>query len=85
MRVREGMNRPSLTTGFERGTKRTAKHQFLKEMLAVMPWDALDAPRAHAGPNGRPPYPLPMLLWVHFLRLWFSLSGEAVHDAVHDV
>ena len=39
----EGMNQLSLMTGFERGTKRTATQQFLEEMLAVVPWDALVA------------------------------------------
>ena len=34
----EGMNQRRLMTGFERGTKRTSKQQFLEEMLAVVPW-----------------------------------------------
>ncbi|MCX5985294.1 MAG: IS5/IS1182 family transposase, partial [Chloroflexi bacterium] len=37
------MNQLSLMTGFERGTKRTARQVFLEEMLAVVPWDALVA------------------------------------------
>ena len=31
----EGMNQLSLMTGFERGTKPTARQVFLEEMLAV--------------------------------------------------
>ena len=61
----EGMNRLSLMTGFERGTKRTVKQVFLEEMLAVVPWDALVAriaPFAPAGTTGRPPYPVLVLL-----------------------
>jgi len=84
----EGMNQLSLMTGFERGTKRTAKQVFLEEMLAVVPWDALVAlvtPHAPAGLTGRPPYPVLMLLRIHFLQQWFSLSDEAVEDALHDV
>ena len=84
----EGMNQRRLLTGFERGTKRTAKQQFLEEMLAVVPWDALVAqgtPHAPAGLTGRPPYPVLMLLRIHFLQQWFSLSDEGVEDALHDV
>lgn len=42
--------------GFERRTNRTAKQQFLEEMLAVVPWDALVAlvtPHAPAVPPTR--------------------------------
>ena len=84
----EGMNQLSLMTGFERGTKRTAKQVFLEEMLAVVPWDALVAlvtPHAPAGLTGRPPYPVLMLLRIHVLQQWFSLSDEGVEDALHDV
>ena len=82
------MNQLSLMTGFERGTKRTVKQVFLEEMLAVVPWDALVAlvtPHAPAGLTGRPPYPVLMLLRIHFLQQWFSLSDEGVEDALHDV
>ena len=88
MRNHEGMNQLSLMTGFERGTKRTVKHVFLEEMLAVVPWDALVAlvtPHAPAGLTGRPPYPVLMLLRIHVLQQWFSLSDEGVEDALHDV
>ena len=84
----ESMNQLSLMTGFERGTKRTVKQVFLEEMLAVVPWDALVAlvtPHAPAGLTGRPPYPVLMLLRIHFLQQWFSLSDEGVEDALHDV
>ena len=82
------MNQLSLMTGFERGTKRTVKQVFLEEMLAVVPWDALVAlvtPHAPAGLTGRPPYPVLMLLRIHFLQQWFSLSDEGVGEALHDV
>jgi len=82
------MNQLSLMTGFERGTKRTVKQVFLEEMLAVVPWDALVAlvtPHAPAGLAGRLPCPVLMLLRIHFLQRWFSLSDEGVEDALHDV
>ena len=39
----DGANQLRLMKGFERRTNRTAKQQFLEEMLAVVPWDALVA------------------------------------------
>ena len=56
-------------------------------MLAIVPWDALVAriaPFAPAGTTGRPPYPVLLLLRVHFLQQWFALSDEAAEDALHD-
>ena len=81
------MNQLSLAHGFERSTKRTRRQVFLEEMLAVVPWNALVArivPFAPAGATGRPPYPVLLLLRVHFLQQWFALSDEAVEDALHD-
>ena len=81
------MNQLSLANGFERSTKRTRRQAFLEEMLAVVPWDALVAriaPFAPAGTTGRPPYPVLLLLRVHFLQQWFALADEAVEDALHD-
>ena len=81
------MNQLSLANGFERSTKRTRRLVFLEELLAVVPWDALVArivPFAPAGATGRPPYPVLLLLRVHFLQQWFALSDEAVEDALHD-
>ena len=82
------MNQLSLANGFERSTKRTRWQAFLAEMLAVVPWDALVAriaPFAPAGVTGRPPYPVLLLLRVHFLQTWFSLAEEAAREALHDI
>ena len=57
-------------------------------MLAVVPWDALVArivPFAPAGTTGRPPYPVLLLLRVHFLQQWFALADEAAREALHDI
>ena len=82
------MNQLSLANGFERSTKRTRRQVFLEEMLAVVPWDALVAriaPFAPAGATGRPPYPVLVLLRVHFLQQWFALADEAAEEALHDI
>jgi transposase, IS5 family len=57
-------------------------------MLAVVPWDAhvaRIAPFAPAGTTGRPPYPVLLLLRVHFLQQWFSLADEAAREALYDI
>ena len=82
------MNQLSLANGFERSTKRTRRQAFLEEMLAVVPWDALVARIvrfAPAGTTGRPPYPVLVLLRVHFLQQWFALADEAAEEALHDI
>ncbi len=82
------MKQLRLTNGFEPSTKRTRRPAFLGEMLAVVPWDALVAriaPFAPAGTTGRPPYPVPLLLRVHFLQQWFSLADEAAREALYDI
>ena len=36
-------------------------------------------------PTGRPPYPVLVLLRVHFLQKWFALADEAALEALHDI
>ncbi len=83
-----GMNQLSLANGYERSTNRTRRQAFLEEMLAIVPSDALVAriaPYAPAGTTGRPPYPVLVLLRVHFLQQWFALADEAAEEALHDI
>jgi transposase, IS5 family len=68
--------------------KRTRKGEFLDEMESSMPWAALVAavepycPRAR---TGRPPFPVEMMLRIHYLQQWFGLSDPAMEEALHDV
>ena len=77
-----------LANGFERATMHTRPQVLLEEMLAVVPWDALVArivPFAPAGATGRPPYPVLLLLRVHFMQEWFALADEAALEALHTI
>ena len=53
-----------------------------------MPWAALVAliaPHMPAGLRGRPPFPVQAMLRTHFMQQWFTLSGPAMEEALHDV
>ena len=59
-------------------------------MQQVVPWKelgALIAPHMPSpGPKGgRPPYPVSVLLRIHFLQQWFALSDPAAEEALYDV
>ena len=67
--------------------KRTKRDVFLAEMVAVVPWVALEAviephyPKA--GPNGgRRPFPLAVMLRIYCLQQWYKPSRLMI-DATH--
>jgi IS5 family transposase len=59
-------------------------------MEIMVPWPALIAliephyPKA-SKKGGRPPYPLVMMLRVHLLQQWYSLSDPAMEEALIEV
>ncbi len=79
-------------TDYELSTakKRTKREKFLAEMEAVVPWQALinliepHYPKA-SKKGGRPPYPLAMMLRIHRLQQWYSLSDPAMEEALIEV
>ena len=74
--------------GLNLSTKKTRKREFLDQMQEVVPWKdlvALIAPYAPEGRKGRPPYPVEMLLRIHFMQQWFTLSGPAMEEALYDM
>ena len=75
--------------GLNLSAKRTRKRRFLDEMNAVVPWAdlvALIAPYApEAGRRGRQPFAVEVMLRIHFMQQWFTLSDPAMEEALHDV
>ena len=74
--------------GLNLSTKKTRKREFLEQMQQVVPWkDLLEllAPYAPEGRRGRPPFPVEMLLRIHFMQQWFTLSDPAMEEALHDM
>ena len=68
--------------------RKTRREKFLAEMDRVVPWQRLMAliephyPRS--GRVGRPPIGVPRMLRMYFLQQWYSLSDEALEDALYD-
>ena len=65
----------------------TRREKFLREMEQVVPWaelEAVIAPLYPTGSRGRPPIGLSRMLRVYCIQQWYSLSDEAVEDAIYD-
>lgn len=73
--------------GLNLPTKKTRKREFLEQMRQVVPWKdlALIEPYAPEGRRGQPPFPVEMLLRIHFMQQWFTLSDPAVEETLHDM
>jgi IS5 family transposase len=57
-------------------------------MQQVLPWQELVdliAPYAPEGRKRRPPFPVEMLLRIHFMQQWFNLSDPAMKKTLHDL
>ena len=59
-------------------------------MEVVVPWQALiDLIEPHypktSKKGGRPPYPLAVMLRIHLLQQWYSLSDPAMEEALIEV
>ena len=70
--------------------KQTKREKFLSEMEVVVPWQALiDLIEPHypktSKKGGRPPYPLAVMLRIHLLQQWYSLSDPAMEEALIEV
>ncbi|TSE18165.1 hypothetical protein Talka_02333 [Tepidimonas alkaliphilus] len=70
--------------------KTTRKREFLRQMDQVVPWKELEALMAPHMPSpgpkgGHPPYPVSVLLRIHFLQLLLALSDPAAEEAFDDV
>jgi IS5 family transposase len=70
--------------------KRTKKEKFLAEMDQVVPWQPLIDliepiyPKV-SSKGGRPSYPLAIMLRIHLMQQWYSLSDPAMEDALIEV
>ncbi|WP_322995015.1 IS5 family transposase [Castellaniella sp.] len=67
--------------------KVTRREKFLAQMERAVPWkvfaDLVEPHYPKAG-NGRRPYPLEVMLRIHFMQQWFNLSDPAMEEALYD-
>lgn len=68
--------------------KVTRREKFLSEMDQLLPWRALQSPISkHYSKSlrGRKPYPLPAMLRIHCMQLFYNLSDPGMEDALYEV
>jgi IS5 family transposase len=65
----------------------TRREEFLDMMDEIMPWDewvAIIKPHYYKSKMGRPPRGIETMLRMYLLQHWFTLSDEAVEEAIYD-
>lgn len=75
---------------FEHKKRKTKRELFLDRMEGLIPWKRLEKKitryYASAGSTGgRPAYPLPTMLRVHCLQLFYNLSDPAMEEALYEI
>jgi IS5 family transposase len=68
--------------------RKTRREKFLGEMERVVPWavlvELIEPHYPKSGRVGRPPIGVTRMLRMYFLQQWYSLSDEALEDALYD-
>ena len=71
------------------GKKRqTRRERLLQRMDGLIPWQRLEQrlrPVYPTGGHGRPPYPVPVMLRIHWVQLFYNLSDPAMEDALSEI
>ena len=67
--------------------RRTRRELFLQRMDGLIPWQRLEERIRPAYPKpgkGRRPYPLPVMLRVHCVQLFYNLSDPGMEDLLYE-
>ena len=73
---------------FSNKRRQTRKEKFLGRMDKLIPWTRLEnviEPHYPKPGNGRRPYPLSTMLRIQCMQQWYSLSDEAMEDALYEI
>ena len=73
---------------YDQKKKTTHRERFLARMDALIPWVELEAEVAPFYPRrgqGRPPYPLAVMLRVHCLQLFYNRSDPGLEDDLYEI
>jgi len=66
----------------------TRREVFLNRMDGLIPWSVLERKLSKHYPkkgNGRPPYPLAVMLRVHCMQLFYNLSDPMMEDSLYEI
>ena len=72
------------TSPWLRGARRAA---FLETLDRIIPWQDLKSligPYYSEGKRGAQPYPLELMLRIHFLQVFYNLSDPMCEETLHD-
>ncbi len=67
--------------------RKTRRELFLERMDGLIPWQKLEGRIASFYPKagrGRHPYPLPVMLRIHCVQLFYNLSDPGVEDLLYE-
>ena len=82
------MDQPTFSDLEYQGKKRkTRRELFLERMDALIPWQKLEGciqPFYPKAGRGRHPYPLPAMLRVHCVQLFYNLSDPGMEDLLYE-
>ncbi len=66
----------------------TRKERFFAKMEKLVPWQRIISviePYYPKPGNGRRPYLLEVMVRIHYLQQWYSLSNEGMEDSLHEI
>ena len=82
------MDQPTFADLEYRGKKhKTHRERFLERMDGLIPWQRLEErirPIYPTAGKGRRPYPLPVMLRVHCVQLFYNLSDPGMEDLLYE-
>ena len=82
------MDQPTFADLEYQGKKRkTRRELFLERMDGLIPWQSLEGrirPVYPKAGKGRHPYPLPVMLRVHCVQLFYNLSDPGMEDLLYE-
>lgn len=68
--------------------RKTRREKFLEQMDQLIPWKRLEKkikPYYPKNGQGRQPYPMPTMLRIHCMQLFYNLSDPAMEDALYEI
>ena len=82
------MDQPTFAGLEYQGKKRkTRRELFLERMDGLIPWQKLEErirPVYSRPGKGRRPYPLPVMLRIHCVQLFYNLSDPGMEDLLYE-